>query len=84
MHLIWSSGLAGKSLDVIMQLREKAGERSVFDVVNKLEKKKKKQEEKLATAYNKPQQPSVFDFINKKLHGKKGKCTVHLLLVLSS
>ncbi|XP_045194698.2 zinc finger CCCH-type with G patch domain-containing protein-like [Mercenaria mercenaria] len=65
----------GKSLDKIMELKEIAGERDLFDVMKKQERKMKKQEEKLKKQYQvgKQYMPNMFDFINKKLHGKKGK-----------
>lgn len=64
----------GKSLDKIMALKQIAGNRDMFDVMKKEEKKKKKHAEKLEKQYHKAKElPNVFDFINKKLHGKKGK-----------
>ncbi|XP_013410712.1 zinc finger CCCH-type with G patch domain-containing protein [Lingula anatina] len=68
----------GKSLDKIMELQEKAGDQSLFDVMKKERKKQKKIEEKLKTDYKKEAAPNVFDFINKKLGGKKGD--IHSLL----
>ena len=49
----------------------------MFDVLKKQEKKMKKDAEKRVNDYNKPAKSNVFDFINKKLGGKKGKisCT---------
>ncbi|KAL4218838.1 hypothetical protein ACF0H5_021426 [Mactra antiquata] len=64
----------GKSLDKIMALKERTGQRDMFDVMKKQEKTSKKHGEKLKQHCNKPTNKSdVFDFINKKLHGKKGK-----------
>ena len=65
--------ISGKSLDRIMKLKEIAGERDMFDVLKKQEKKMKKENEKRIKAFNKPAKANVFDFINKKLGGKKGK-----------
>ncbi|XP_064649399.1 zinc finger CCCH-type with G patch domain-containing protein-like [Lineus longissimus] len=63
----------GKSLDKIMELKEKAGDLSLFDALKKDKIAKKKLEKKLAKAYEKAEtNPDVFDFINKKLRGKKG------------
>lgn len=63
----------GKSLDKIMELKELAGEQDLFDVMKRLEKKKKQQEKKEAKKSQKPKEKiNVFDFINKKLGGKKG------------
>lgn len=59
-----------------MELKEIAGERNLFDVMEKLEKRKKKLEAKALKEKEKPQvekRSNVFDFINKKLSGKKGK-----------
>lgn len=57
-----------------MVLKELAGNRDMFDVMEKLDKKMKKQADKLEKEYNRTKQPpNVFDFINTKLHGKKGK-----------
>ncbi|KAJ8316774.1 hypothetical protein KUTeg_005676 [Tegillarca granosa] len=67
----------GKSLDKIMELKELAGEQDLFDVMKRLEKKKKQQEKKEAKKSQKPKEKiNVFDFINKKLGGKKG--IIHL------
>ncbi|XP_060079075.1 zinc finger CCCH-type with G patch domain-containing protein-like isoform X2 [Ylistrum balloti] len=64
----------GKSLDTIMQLKEIAGEHDLFDVMKKREKKQKAQEKKQAQAYEemKTKDQNVFDFMNRKLGGKKG------------
>ncbi|KAL5012745.1 hypothetical protein ScPMuIL_011296 [Solemya velum] len=65
----------GKSLDRIMELKEIAGERDIFDVMKKLEKRKKKLEAKALKEKETPRvekKSGVFDFINKKLGGKKG------------
>lgn len=56
-----------------MQLKELAGERDMFDVLKKQEKKIKKENEKRERNYDKPAKSNVFDFINKKLGGKKGR-----------
>ena len=65
-----------------MRLKEIAGERDMFDVLKKQEKKMKKDAEKRVKDYNKPAKSNVFDFINKKLGGKKGKisCTGFYLI----
>ncbi|XP_025113334.1 zinc finger CCCH-type with G patch domain-containing protein-like isoform X2 [Pomacea canaliculata] len=68
----------GKSLDRIMELKEMAGSSDLFDAMKRLEKQKKKADKKReddATrdklrSSNKP--PNVFDFINRRLHGKRG------------
>lgn len=63
----------GKSLDTIMELKALAGEQDLFDVMKKREKKQKAQEKKQAQTYEKLKKDhSVFDFINKRLGGKKG------------
>ncbi|XP_033724992.1 zinc finger CCCH-type with G patch domain-containing protein-like [Pecten maximus] len=64
----------GKSLDTIMQLKEIAGEQDLFDVMKNREKKQKAQEKKQAQAYEKmkTKDHNVFDFINRRLGGKKG------------
>ena len=45
----------------------------MFDVLKKQERKMKKDAEKRVKDYNKLAKSNVFDFINKKLGGKKGK-----------
>ncbi|OWF42647.1 zinc finger CCCH-type with G patch domain-containing protein-like [Mizuhopecten yessoensis] len=64
----------GKSLDTIMLLKELAGEQDLFDVMKKKEKKQKAQEKKQAQAYEKmkTEDQNVFDFMNRRLGGKKG------------
>ena len=54
----------------------------MFDVLKKQEKKMKKDAEKRSKDYTKPAKSNVFDFINKKLGGKKGKisCTGFYLI----
>ncbi|XP_074652690.1 zinc finger CCCH-type with G patch domain-containing protein-like [Tubulanus polymorphus] len=64
---------AGKSLDKIMELKEKAGNKELFNVMKNKEKMKKTEDKKNLAIYLKSEnKTSVFDFINKKLHGKKG------------
>lgn len=55
-----------------MALKEIAGDRDMYDVMKKQEKKMKKQVEKQEKQYSKPEKTDVFDFINRKLGGKKG------------
>lgn len=63
-----------------MELKEMAGSSDLFDAMKRLEKQKKKADKKReddATrdklrSSNKP--PNVFDFINRRLHGKRGNC----------
>ena len=56
-----------------MRLKEIAGERDMFDVLKKQEKKMKKDNEKREMNYIRAEKPNLFDFINKKLGGKKGR-----------
>ncbi|KAL3871835.1 hypothetical protein ACJMK2_039807 [Sinanodonta woodiana] len=63
---------AGKSLDKIMELKEMSGDINMFDPMKKMEKKKKKAINKQEKSSKKKETPNVFDFINKKLGGKKG------------
>ncbi|XP_061195574.1 zinc finger CCCH-type with G patch domain-containing protein-like [Saccostrea echinata] len=63
----------GKSLDKIMELKEKAGDQDMFNVSKKMKKKKK--HGKMTTKSRSETVTSssdVFHFINKKLGGKKG------------
>ena len=62
---------AGKSLDKIMELKEIAGDRDLYDVMKK-QKKKHKTGAKTSKGKDRPKCGSVFDFINKKLGSKKG------------
>ncbi|XP_067662234.1 zinc finger CCCH-type with G patch domain-containing protein-like isoform X1 [Haliotis asinina] len=64
----------GKSLDKIMELKEIAGDQDLFDALKKLKRKKRKEERKAASSNPvvRDTPPNVFDFINKKLRGKKG------------
>ena len=45
----------------------------MFDVLKKQERKMKKDNEKREKNYTRAENPNVFDFINKKLGGKKGR-----------
>ena len=56
-----------------MRLKEIAGDRDMFDALKKQEKKMKKDNEKREKNYIRAEKPNVFDFINKKLGGKKGR-----------
>ena len=52
-----------------------AGDRDLYDVMKRQKKTQKKVDEKAGSSYNKVKiedKKNVFDFINKKLHGKKG------------
>ena len=64
---------AGKSLDTIMELKERAGDQDLFDVLKKKRKKQKKLEQKVANAEKKVKPPNVFEFLNKKIHADKHK-----------
>lgn len=56
-----------------MELKALAGDRDLYDVLKKQQKKKKKAEKKAEAKYlSEKSETSVFDFINKKLGGKKG------------
>ncbi|KAK6195206.1 hypothetical protein SNE40_000680 [Patella caerulea] len=63
----------GKSLDKIMELKEIAGDQDLFDAMKKLKKKTKKTEDKNRQPKQTSQPTDMFDFINKKLRGKKGE-----------
>ena len=66
--LLWNYLFTGKSLDRIMALKARAGNRDLYDVMNK-EKKNRDTE----TGSTKKSSKNVFDFINKKLGRKKGE-----------
>ena len=55
-----------------MELKEIAGNQDLFDAMKKMKRKAKKQEKQNANTYNKIPAANVFDFINKKLGGKRG------------
>ena len=65
--------LAGRSLDKIMQLKERTGNRDMFDVM-----KKHKKHHKLGGPAQRPKKSAdMFEYLNKSLsHGKKGECMV--------
>ncbi|XP_052789995.1 zinc finger CCCH-type with G patch domain-containing protein-like [Mya arenaria] len=64
----------GKSLDKIMALKEISGNRDMFDAMKRQEKLDRNLAKKLENQYKSGvQKTGVFDFINKKLGGKKGK-----------
>ncbi|ESP04471.1 hypothetical protein LOTGIDRAFT_170716 [Lottia gigantea] len=65
----------GKSLDKIMELKEQAGDQDLFDVMKKTKKKKVKKSGTGSSSLGiRPTKSTdVFDFINKKLRGKKGE-----------
>ncbi len=65
-----------------MELKEQAGDKDLYDVLKKKKKIQKKTDAKSAKNYasmKAKEKINVFDFINKKLKGKKGKC--HPLLL---
>ena len=67
--------VTGKSLDQIMELKERAGDKDLYDVMKKKRKRQYKAEKSMAKQYvakKSSEQTNVFDFINKKLKGKKG------------
>ena len=72
----------GKSLDEIMKLKERAGNKDLYDVLKKMERRKKFQINSSGQdgqARVPREKAHVFDFINKKLGGKKGE---YILLVI--
>lgn len=62
----------GKSLDKIMELQEKSGNQDLFDAMKKDKRKQNKEDAKVKAGYKVQEKTNVFDFINKKLGGKKG------------
>ena len=59
-----------------MELKEQAGDKDLYDVLKKKKKTQKKNDTKSAKTYasmKAKEKVNVFDFINKKLKGKKGK-----------
>ena len=59
-----------------MELKERAGDKDLYDVMKKKQKRQRKTEKSMAKQYavkKSSAQMNVFDFINKKLKGKKGK-----------
>ena len=67
--------VTGKSLDKIMELKERAGDKDLYDVMKKRRKHQCKAEKSMAKQYvakKSSEQINVFDFINRKLKGKKG------------
>lgn len=62
---------AGKSLDAIMQLKEQANNKDLFNPFNNEKKKRKKIEQRSKNEYDRPEKVDVFDFINNKLSRKK-------------
>jgi hypothetical protein len=67
-------GIAGKSLDHIMTLKEASGDKDLYDVLKQQKRKQKKKMEKEMKEYKKAKrrEVNVFDFINKSLRGNKG------------
>lgn len=57
-----------------MELKEKAGDRDLYDVMKRQKRRQKQTDKKAAAEYNKvkPEAHCVFNFINKKLGAKKG------------
>ena len=58
-----------------MELKERAGDKDLYDVMKKKRKHQCKTEKSMAKQYvakKSSEQINVFDFINKKLKGKKG------------
>ncbi|XP_052092746.1 zinc finger CCCH-type with G patch domain-containing protein-like [Mytilus californianus] len=62
----------GQSLDRIMELKELAGDQDLFDVLKKQQKGKNKSKVPKQKTVSKQNPTDVFEFINKKLSGKKG------------
>ncbi|KAK2189070.1 hypothetical protein NP493_115g02039 [Ridgeia piscesae] len=64
----------GKSLDKIMELKTRAGDQDLYDVMKKEKRRKKRDAKHTAPGTTKqtPKPKNVFDFINKKLSRKKG------------
>lgn len=62
----------GKSLDKIMELKEKAGDHDMFNVTKKMGKKKHVKKTNESSQKNVKSSNDVFHFINRKLGGKKG------------
>ena len=62
-----------------MELKEKAGDRDLYDVMKKQRRKQKKINNSAAKGYTKvkPDSHEVFDFINAKLGNKKGNNGVY-------
>lgn len=61
----------GKSLDWCMEMKEKSGGKDTLSVESKLRKQKEKAEKQ--SQKNKGHHANMFDFINKKLGGKRGR-----------
>ena len=77
--------ILGKSLDKIMELKEQAGDKDLYDVMKKKQKHQRKSEKSMAkqhTVKKSSGKINVFDFINKKLKGKKGE-NVNLSSIIS-
>ena len=58
-----------------MELKERAGDKDLYDVMKKKRKNQCKAEKSMTKQYvarKSSEQINVFDFINKKLKGKKG------------
>ena len=70
--------VAGKSLDKIMELKELAGNRDLYDVMKKQKRKQKKIDENAAKQYEQKKKINVFEFINKKLGDETSKKVVNL------
>ena len=62
----------GKSLDKIMELKERAGDVDVFNVSRKVGRKKPIKKPNSLNKESAKSSEDVFQFINKKLGGKKG------------
>jgi len=56
-----------------MELKELAEDKDIYDVMKKQEKKMKKQAEKREREYFRAEKADMFNFINTKLKGKKGR-----------
>ena len=56
-----------------MELKEQAGDKDLYDIMKKRKHKQKKIDDKAAKDYQMPKGLNVFEVINKKLGGKKGK-----------
>lgn len=59
-----------------MELQEKSGNQDLFDAMKKDKRKQNKEDAKVKAGYKVQEKTNVFDFINKKLGGKKGKAGI--------
>ena len=79
--------VVGKSLDKIMELKQLAGDRDLYDVMRRQKRRQKVVDANAAKAYSSSTAKSqssgyVFDIINHKLNSRKSGSDISIIIVI--